>query len=162
MEGGNKRYIEGEVKNTISSYYLVTTNSPKHPHVSLVRNPFTIEKDPLREHLSASAKLLLEVLNEGTPDLDFRIVELTRASAREQFEKCYAGLLKKGQVSMPEGLSDVTPPTIKLSEYPYVQANGHHKTASVVGPVSPEVKEAPAPSSKLNGSHSLTTPSVHL
>lgn len=105
--------------------------------ISLVRNEFTIEKDPLREHLGAYTKLLLEVLNDGNPELDFRIVQLTQASAREQFEKCYADLLKKGQVSMPEGLSDITPPTIKLSEYSDAKVNGHHKRADVISTSKP-------------------------
>lgn len=147
-EKGNN-YIEGEVQNTISNYYLIQTKG--RGMISLVRNEFTIKKDPLREHLGAYAKLLLEVLNDGTPELDIRIVQLTQASAREQFEKCYADLLDKGRVSIPENLSDITPPTINLSEYSV--------SPSRATPAQPQSSTTVVPSSKSNGSgHHLPHP----
>lgn len=111
-----KKYLCGEVVNTISNIYLVETDSAEFPSIDLVRNSLTIELNPLLEEISMLAKVKMEVV-EGPYGKIFLIQEMTKSSARAAYERIYADLIAKGQVTIPENLSAVVPQTLTLEQY---------------------------------------------
>lgn len=116
-----KRYISGEVVNSISRSFMVETDSSEFPKIDLVRNSITVELNPLLKEIGLFAQLKMEVI-DGPYGKVFLITELTRASARAAYERTYANLLAEGRTTIPAHLSAEIPPTITLEQLRTEQA----------------------------------------